>query len=246
MSSNQPLTLYGMGSPNVRKVVLMLEELELPYTLRHVAVFKGEQFTPEFLALNPAGKVPVLIDPALERPLAESAAILFWLAERTGRLLPTAGADRYEVMQWVMVQMASIGPMLGQLNHFQVLAPGSEPYAFGRYRSQAQRLYRLIDERLSRREWLAGDAYSIADVATFPWMQYLERHGFDPAEHSSLLRWRKVIEVRPAAMRAHERMHAAFTSVSTDSRRSATAADLDRFFGRTKDMPATDYSSITK
>jgi GST-like protein len=243
---NDGLTLYGMGSPNVRKVVIMLEELELPYTLRHVAVFKGEQFAPEFLAMSPLGKVPVLVDPALGRPLAESAAILFWLAEHHCALLPATGADRYEVMQWVMVQMASIGPMLGQLNHFQLLTPRAEPYSYGRYRSQAQRLYRLIDDRLTQREWIAGDAYSIADIATYPWMQYLERQGFEPAEHPALLRWRARIEARPAAQRAHDRMHEAFTEASTQTRKSATAQDLDRFFGRTPDMPPTDYSSVTR
>src|SRR5262245_52670135 len=117
----EPLTLYGMSSPNVVKVAIMLEELELPYQLKHVAVFKGEQFNPEFLAMNPLGKVPVLVDPRLGKPLAESGAILIYLAEREGKLLPAQGPDRYEVLQWVMVQMASIGPMFGQLNHFQIL-----------------------------------------------------------------------------------------------------------------------------
>ena len=245
-SRSEALTLYGMNSPNVRKVVIMLEELELSYTLRHVAVFKGEQFTPEFLAMSPLGKVPVLIDPALGRPIAESGAILFWLAERSGALLPAKGASRYEVMQWVMVQMASIGPMLGQLNHFQVFPKGSEPYAYGRYRAQAERLYRLIDDRLDAREWVAGDAYSIADIATYPWMLYLERHGFDPARHAALLRWREAIAARAAVARAHNRMDDAFTALSTQTRRTATPEDLDRFFGRTKEMPPADYTAVTR
>ena len=245
-SRSDSLTLYGMGSPNVRKVVIMLEELQLPYTLRHVAVFKGEQFTPEFLAMNPLGKVPVLVDPELGRPLAESAAILFWLAERYGALLPEEGPARFEVMQWVMVQMASIGPMLGQLNHFQIVSQAREPYAYGRYFAQAQRLYRFIDERLTANEWLAGDAYSIADIAAYPWMTYLERHGFDPAQHRSLLRWRDALAARAAVGRAGMRMDEAFTALSTQSRRSATAEDLDRFFGRVHAMPAADYSSVTR
>lgn len=245
-SSNEPLVLYGMGSPNVRKVVIMLEELGLPYELRHVAVFKGEQFKPEFLALNPLGKVPVLVDAALGRPLAESGAILFWLAERCGALLPSSGPDRYEVMQWLMVQMASIGPMLGQLNHFQILPRGEQPYAFGRYFHQAERLYRVIDERLVDREWIAGGTYSIADVATYPWMLYLERHGFDPTKYTSLLRWRAVMAARAAVQRADQRMDEAFTAPSTQTRRAATAEDLDRFFGRTPEMPPADYSSLTR
>jgi GSH-dependent disulfide-bond oxidoreductase len=246
MSSDAALTLYGMNSPNVRKVVIMLEELELPYTLHHVAVFKGEQFEPQFLQLNPLGKVPVLIDPVLGSPIAESGAILFWLAERSRALMPLEGAGRYEVMQWLMVQMASVGPMLGQLNHFQLLPKGTQPYAYGRYRAQAERLYRLVDERVAEREWLAGGVYSIADIATYPWMTYLERHGFEPAQYPSLLRWRAIIKARPAVMRAGKRMQEAFDTLSTQTRQSATPEDLDRFFGRTEDMPPADFSGVRR
>jgi GST-like protein len=244
--SNTTITLYGMGSPNVRKVAIMLEELNLDYELRHVAVFKGEQFTPEFLAMNPLGKVPVLNDPQLGQPLAESGAILLWLAERGGALLPTSGPQRYEIMQWLMVQMASIGPMLGQLNHFKLLPAGSEAYAYGRYFAQAGRLYALINERVASREWIAGDAYSIADIACYPWMLYLERHGFDPLLHPALLAWRDRIGARDAVKRADERMSAAFTAVSTQTRLAATPEDLDRFFGRTVDMPVADFSATTR
>lgn len=246
MNTNQSLTLYGMNSPNVRKIAIMLEELELTYELRHVAVFKGEQFTPEFLAMNPLGKVPVLIDPVLGRPLAESGAILCFLAERYAAFLPTDGYARYEIMQWLMVQMASIGPMLGQLNHFQLLPKGSQAYAYGRYFAQAERLYRLIDTRLAAQEWIAGDAYSIADIATYPWMLYLERHGFDPTRHPALLRWREIIAARGAVMRADKRMAEAFNAISTQTRHAATPEDLDRFFGRTKEMPPADFTAATR
>lgn len=246
MSDSQSLILYGMNSPNVRKVAIMLEELELPYELRHVAVFKGEQFTPEFLAMNPLGKVPVLIDPVLGHPLAESGAILFFLAEHYGALLPPGGYARYEIMQWVMVQMASIGPMLGQLNHFQLLPKGSEAYAYGRYFAQAERLYRLIDTRLAKQPWIAGNDYSIADIATYPWMLYLERHGFDPTQHPALLRWRDIIAARVSVVRAGQRMGEAFNAISTQTRRTATSEDLDRFFGRTKEMPPADFTSATR
>jgi GSH-dependent disulfide-bond oxidoreductase len=246
MTEPQPLVVYGMQSPNVRKVVIMLEELGLAYELRHVAVFKGEQFTPEFLAMNPLGKVPVLLDPQAGQPLAESGAILFWLAERSGALMPKAGADRYEVMQWLMVQMANVGPLFGQLNHFQLLPPGSEPYALGRYAAQAEKLYRLLDARLASREWLAGDAYSIADIATQPWGHYLERHGFDPAAHPNLLRWRNAIDARPATVRANQRISEAFDDVATRTRKAATKDDLDRFFGRTEKVPDADYTAVVR
>ena len=137
------LILHGMGSPNVTKVVIMLEECGLDYELRHVAVFGQEQFSPAFLALNPLGKVPVLEDPRLGIPLAESGAILHYLAEREGKFLPAAQpatqAARAEVMQWLMVQMANIGPMLGQVNHFRlVMKSGTHPYAEGRYVAAAE------------------------------------------------------------------------------------------------------------
>jgi GST-like protein len=245
MAEDAPLIIYGMHSPNVRKVLIMLEELELPYELRHVAVFSGEQFTPEFLAMNPLGKVPVLVDPKLGAPIAESGAILFWLAERTGRFFPAEGPDRYAVMQWLMVQMANIGPMLGQLNHFQIMAR-QEPYALGRYAAQAERLYRLLDDRLAEREWIAGSAYSIADMATYPWAGYLEQHRFDPARHPNLLRWRQAIDARPAIARVKERLGGAFLDVANQTRREATPAQLDRFFGRTEAMPAADFSAVTR
>jgi GST-like protein len=245
MAEDAPLVLYGMHSPNVRKVLIMLEELELPYELRHVAVFNGEQFTPQFLALNPLGKVPVLVDPRLGAPIAESGAILFWLAERSGRFMPAEGQGRYAVMQWLMVQMANIGPMLGQLNHFQIMAK-EQPYPLGRYSAQAERLYRLLDDRLAGREWIAGEAYSIADMATYPWAGYLEQHRFDPAAHPNLMRWRAAIDARPAIARVKERLGGDFLQIANDTRRGATKAELDRFFGRTEAMPEADFSVVTR
>ena len=242
------IELHGMSSPNVRKVGILLEEFELDYSLHHVAVFRGDQFDPSFLAISPLGKVPVLIDRmrGAGRALIESGAILFYLAETYGGFLPTDGMDRYEVMSWVMVQMASIGPMFGQHNHFRLLGEQADAYAAARYRTQSQRLYRVLDDRLERHEWLAGNAYSIADISTYPWALYLEQHGFDPAQHRSLMRWREMIGGRAAVQRSWQRFDAAFNEVSQRTRRAATPEQLDRFFGRQADTPAADYSSVTK
>jgi GST-like protein len=239
------LILHGTISSNVTKVVYMLEECGLDYETRHVAVFAQEQFTPEFLALNPLGKVPVLEDPRLGRSLAESGAILLWLGEREGQFLPTAQPARAEVMQWLMYQMANYGPLIGQLNHFGfVIKSGSYPYAEGRYRAIAERLYRILDDHLARHEWLAGGEYSIADMAMQPRAENLERFGFDPGKHPALVEWRARIASRPAIRRALDRIVADFAPASNQSRRGATDEDLDRMFGRTAIVPKADFSPI--
>lgn len=238
------LVLHGMSSPNVIKVVLMLEECGLDYELRHTAVFNQAQFSPDFLKLNPLGKVPVLEDPKLGIPLAESGAILFWLAEREGKFLPTNQPARAEVMQWLMVQMANYGPMLGQFTHFNLVPQGSQPYAHARYGAIAEKLNRLLDDRLQGRTWIAGGDYSIADMATQPWAYYVERHGFDPAAYPALVEWRERIAARPAVQRALARADEAFTDVANRTRKAASAEDLDKFFGRTETVPVTDYSAV--
>ena len=242
------IDLYGMMSPNVRKVGIMLEELGLEYWLHHVAVFRGDQFNADFQKMNPLAKVPVLVDHDCgdSLPIYESGAILFYLSETYGGFLPAAGMERYEVMEWVMVQMASIGPMFGQLNHFQLLGAQIDPYAQARYRAQSERLYRLLDERLSTREWLAGGAYSIADMAVYPWATYLEQHRFDPAGHPSLLGWREKIGGRASVQRMMARFTEAFTEESQITRRAATPDQLDRFFGRKAQDPAVDYSAVVR
>jgi len=241
-----PLILYGMGSPNVRKVGIMLEELGLDYALRHVSVFSGAQFDAGFLALNPLGKVPVLVDRAEDITLFESGAILFYLAERHGAFLPAAGPARYAAMQWLMVQMASIGPMFGQHTHFSLLPAGSEPYATARYAAQVERLYRLLDDRLATHDWIAGDSYSIADIATYPWALYLERHGFSAADHPALTRWCERIGARPAIARSAVRFAEAFDAPTRDDIRAATAEALDRFFVRPAHAPPVDYAKAMR
>lgn len=240
----EPLTLLGVASPNVVKVAIMLEELALPYRLQHVELFKGEQFTPEFRVLNPVGKVPILLDPALGRPLAESGAILIWLAEQHLAYLPAGGPERYEVLQWLMVQMSAIGPMLGQFTHFSLLPPGSEPYAHGRYAALADRLYRLIDERLVDQAWIAGGEYSIADMATLPWAEYCERHGYSWKTFPAMSRWRDKLAARPAVERAKERVFGAFLPAAAETLQTASDGDLDRFFGRTEAMPKQNFGAV--
>lgn len=246
MPDQKSIVLYGVNSPNVLKVAIMLEELSLPYELRFVSLFQGEQFSEKFLALNPLGKVPVLVDPELAQPLAESGAILIWLAEHYGQLLPEAMPGRYEVFQWLMVQMASIGPMLGQLTHFKLLPENSEPYALGRYEAIAKRLYALINDQLKDRRWIAAGEYSIADVAIYPWAEYLERHGLVATDYPIMLRWRNEIGERSVVIRAKARMNEAFNQVTGEQMSATTQGDLDRFFGRTDTMPVQDYSAVTR
>jgi GST-like protein len=168
------------------------------------------------------------------------------LAEAYGSFLPVAGVARYEVMQWLMVQMAAIGPMFGQHNHFRILGAQADPYAAARYRTQSERLYGRLEERLAAHEWIAGNDYSIADMAIYPWALYLEPHGFDPAVHPALIRWRDAIASREAVKRSWSRFAAAFNQVSQESRRTATAKTLDQFFARDPGSPPADYSSILR
>ena len=238
------LILHGMNSPNVTKPILMLEECGLTYELRHVAVFAGAQFDPAFQALSPLAKVPVLEDPRLGVPLAESGAILLHLAEREGKFLPQAQPARAQALQWLMIQMANIGPMLGQYTHFNIVPEGTADYAKARYRAVAEKLYRALETRLASSEYLAGGDYSIADMATQPWSYYLERHGFDAAEFPALVAWREAIAARPATIRALARADEAFTAPAERSRKAASDADLDRFFGRTAAVPPADFSLV--
>ena len=199
------IQLYDMSSPNVRKVVVALEEMGLAYEPHHVAVFRGEQFTEEFLALNPLAKVPVIRDPegpAAGEPIFESGAILIYLAESYGpQFLPADGPARYAVLKWLMLQVASAGPAFGNHSHFR-LQHEANPYAARRFRHMAAQIYQVLEGRLGKADWLGGDAYSIADMAVWPWARYLQRHGMDPAEFPNLTAWEARIAERPAVIRA--------------------------------------------
>lgn len=201
---NKPITLYTAPTPNGRKVSIALEEMNLAYETKFVDIMSGGQHKPEFLALNPNNKFPVIEDPNTPdgKPLIlwESGAILWYLAEKTGLFLPHSGAARAHVHQWLMFQMASVGPMLGQVAHFIFYAKDKHPYATERYSNEMLRLLRVMDEHLTDREWFAGDDYSIADMAILPWVASAVDNPAMPARNN-LYAWVKRLKVRPAVER---------------------------------------------
>lgn len=198
------IELYTWPTPNGHKIHIALEELGLPYGVHAVDIGAGEQFAPDFLAISPNNRIPAIVDRdgpgGKPYALFESGAILMYLAEKTGRLMPRETRARYDVIQWVMFQMGNIGPMLGQAHHFRQYAPEQIPYAVQRYTKEAGRLYGVLDGRLAGREWLAGD-YSIADIANFPWLRSSERQGVTLADYPNVQRWFDAIATRPAVER---------------------------------------------
>lgn len=199
------IKLYSWATPNGHKVHIMLEETGLAYEIHPVDIGAGDQFDPAFLAISPNNKIPAIVD--TEGPggdplaLAESGAILFYLAEKSGRFLPGSDADRYAMLQWLMFQMGHIGPMLGQAHHFRGYAPIRISYAIERYTQEARRLYGVLDERLGKTEYVAGSDYSIADMAIFPWLRSHRNQGIDLAAFPNVRRWFDVIAERPAVVR---------------------------------------------
>jgi GSH-dependent disulfide-bond oxidoreductase len=230
------IQLYGMGSPNVVKIYIALEELGLPYTVHPVDVFTGKQFEADFRKLNPMAKVPVITDSEGPggRPctLFESGAILLYLAEKSGKLLPTEMAAKYEAIAWMMVQMTTLGPMFGQHVHFMRFAPAGNDYAKSRYATQVHRVFETFEQRLGEKAWLGGADYGIADIASYPWARNIPALlGADAAEkYKNVMRWVGVINERPAVKRA--------LAAVEDVRGKTTQFDkaqpdaLDRVFGR--------------
>ena len=198
------IDVYFWPTPNGYKVTIMLEEVGLPYTAVPVDINKGDQFDPDYLKLNPNNKMPTIIDhdgPAgADVAVMESGAILLYLAEKTGKLMPSEMTARYEVIQWLMFQMGGLGPMLGQAHHFRRYAPEPIPYAIDRYTREAARLYNVMDRRLAEKEYLAGD-YSIADIASFPWIRPFKHQGQALEDYPHLKRWFDAIAARPAVER---------------------------------------------
>ena len=194
------IDLYTFTTPNGRKASIMLEEVGLPYNVHKIDITKNDQFTPEYIAINPNSKIPAIIDQDAGITVFESGAILMYLAEKTGKLLPTDQKGRYLVIEWLMLQMGSIGPMFGQLNHFKKYAPEKIPYAIERYEKETLRLYSVLDRQLKDNEFICGD-YSIADVATYPWVAVYEFQGLTLDNHPNLKRWVETVQQRPAVER---------------------------------------------
>ncbi len=199
------ITLHTAATPNGHKISIALEELGLPYQLRVLDLAANEQKQPEFLALNPNGRIPVIVDHDEDDFVVfESGAILVYLAEKTGRLMPLDVKGRSQVMQWLMFQMGGIGPMMGQANVFFRYFPEKIPAAIDRYQGECKRLFRVLDGHLKDREYLAGD-YSIADIANWAWVRTHRWSGVEIDELPHLRRWRDAIRVRPAVLRGIER-----------------------------------------
>jgi GST-like protein len=226
-----PIQVHTWPTPNGHKVHIMLEECALPYEAHAVDIGKGEQFAPGFLAISPNNKIPAITDPEGPdgRPISlfESGAILLYLAEKTGRLMPRDARARCDVLQWLMFQMGGVGPMLGQAHHFRLYAPERLPYAIERYTNEARRLYGVIDRQLARHAFIAGADYSIADIAIFPWLRSWQNQGVVLEEYTHVKAWFDALAARPAVQRG--------VAVLAERRKPLTG-DRERevLFGRTQ------------
>jgi GST-like protein len=202
------IEVYSWATPNGHKVHIMLEECGLPYRVEAVNIGEGDQFKPEFLAISPNNKIPAIIDPdgpeGQPISLFESGAILLYLAGKTGKFLPESIRGKYDVLQWLMFQMGGVGPMLGQAHHFRIYAQEKIEYAINRYTNEARRLYGVMNKQLGKRKYFAGDQYTIADIAIFPWLRSWRNQGIDWADYPHLKGWFDEISARPAVQRGVE------------------------------------------
>jgi GST-like protein len=225
------IDFYGLTSPNVQKIFIMLEETGLPYNFKPVDVWASAQHAPDFAKLNPNRKIPVIVDH--EGPggksytVFESGAILMYLADKSGKFLPKDTAKKYDAIQWLMVQVANIGPAFGNFTHFNLFAPKPNDYSFSRYKSEMLRLYDLLETRLGQAKYLGGDEYSIADMATFPWTRQHAAHGAKIDQMPNFKRWFEELSARPAV----KAMIAKQNDIKS-SREAATDDNKDRFFNR--------------
>jgi GST-like protein len=233
------IALYYWPTPNGHKITLFLEEAGLPYEIHPVNIGVGDQFKPDFLKFSPNNRMPAIIDTAPAdggEPVSvfESGAILIYLALKSGQFYGDTARERTEILQWLMWQMSGLGPMAGQNGHFNVYAPEKVPYAIARYVNETNRLYGVLDRQLAGKEWVAGSAYSIADMAIYPWIVPHEAHKQDLADFPNIARWFEAIKARPATIRAYEKgaeVRAAAPPINEEARKilfGQTAANTAR------------------
>lgn len=217
------IDVYSWATPNGHKVHIMLEECGLPYKAHPVNIGAGDQFKPEFLEISPNNKIPAIVDSDGPdgKPMSvfESGAILVYLASKTGRFLGNTDREKFVTLQWLMFQMGGVGPMLGQAHHFRIYAPEKIDYAINRYTNEAKRLYGVIDKQLSKHAYLAGDEYTIADIATFPWLRSWKNQGIDWEDYPNAKRWFDEISERPAVQSGVQVLSDARTSLTDDKSR---------------------------
>jgi GST-like protein len=225
------IDLYALTSPNVQKIYIMLEETKLPHKEHFVDVWKGEQYNPDFIKINPNSKIPVIVDH--EGPggkpytVFESGAILIYLAEKTGKFIPKDTVKKYDVLQWLMFQLTGVGPMFGQFTYFKLFGPKDNGNSMPRYQTEVKRLYEVMEKRLARSPYLGGDEYSIADIATFPGTRNHDMQGVKWEDNPNLARWFKSIDERPAVKAALAKVGAI-----KSNRDTASEDQRDRFFNR--------------
>ena len=227
------IDLYALTSPNVQKIYIMLEETKLPYNEHFVDVWKGEQYNPDFIKINPNAKIPAIVDSdgpgGKPYTLIESGAILMYLAEKSGKFLPKDMAKKYDALQWLFLQVSGVGPMFGQFTHFKLFAPKDKDnsYSMARYQTEVKRLYEVLEKRLAKVPYLGGDEYTIADIATFPWTRNHDIQGVKWEDNPNLARWFKSIDERPAVKAALAKVGAI-----KSNRETASEDQKDRFFNR--------------
>jgi GST-like protein len=225
------IDVYSEATPNGHKVHIMLEELGLPYRVHHIDISAGDQFKPEFLAISPNNKIPAIVDSdgpdGKPISLFESGAILVYLAGKSGKFLGNTDRDKFTVLQWLMFQMGGVGPMLGQTHHFRIYAPEKIEYAINRYTNEAKRLYGVLNKQLEKNRYIAGDEYTIADIATFPWLRSWKNQGIDWNDYPHAKRWFDEIEARPAVQRGVQVLAGMRKPLTTDKAR-------DVLFGATQ------------
>lgn len=226
-----PIELWYWPTSNGFKIAIAMEEMELDYTLVPINIGAGEQFREDFLAITPNHRIPAIVDPdgpGGRYTLFESGAILLYLANKTGKFLPADDAGKFRAIEWLMFQMGGIGPMFGQANHFRAYAPEKIPYAIERYTNEVRRLYGVLEKRLSQASYLAGEEFTIADMAAFPWARNFERYDVDLADFPSVGRWVEAVGARPGVQRGMQ--------VLADRRRQGAITDAERenMFGATQ------------